>query len=752
MNKRFFILLVMLLSFIKLNAQDSLPPAFEIKTDTILTQNIGYSYWQMLEDKEGKWSVEQVNKLPLSAKFHKRDSAMAGKDIAANTNWVRYRLRNTMNRQAKISLDAYSEQDDFYVFDENGSSTHFLTGSLVPWPKKDGLKLSNYAPIIIDPGREVIIYDRAKNRNPGLPPTFQADIVNTEKVIQRDYVDYVQNSNQFYSLTDLQNIFLTGMLFIAIFFNLAFYFIVKEKEYLYFSLFLLALCITRFLNPVAIYLFFNNPPLGENVGYFNLGWSFILFFLIQFIRHFFKVSESYPRLSKFLLFLGVLYVIYNSVCEFIDPDYLLSVSQHLTLAMVEGLLVGITCFVIMIIFLLHLRKKGRFFKLIIAGGFPLMLCWGTLRSTGAIMTYANKEYGTPIPALLDYYWIIEIVAIACFLLFVSLVLFLRFNALRKENAQQSLDKERLAKEKEMERSQLIEQQKIELEIKVEERTAELKHSLEELRSTQKQLIQSEKMASLGELTAGIAHEIQNPLNFVNNFSEVNKELLVEMKDEMDNGNLEDAKAIANDVIDNEEKINHHGKRADAIVKGMLQHSRSSTGVKEPTNINALADEYLRLAYHGLRAKDKSFNATMKTEFDETIGNINIIPQDIGRVILNLITNAFYAVNEKKPPTPKGEKNTVQIDYEPTVTVSTKSVKSPSGDLGVILTVKDNGNGIPQKVLDKIFQPFFTTKPTGEGTGLGLSLSYDIVKAHGGDIQVETKEGEGSEFVIQIPST
>ena len=263
-------------------------------------------------------------------------------------------------------------------------------------------------------------------------------------------------------------------------------------------------------------------------------------------------------------------------------------------------------------------------------------------------------------------------------------------------------------------------------------------ALAELKSTQTQLIQSEKMASLGELTAGIAHEIQNPLNFVNNFSEVNTELIDEMKVEMDKGNIDDAKAIANDIKENEQKINHHGKRADAIVKGMLQHSRSSSGLKESTDINALADEYLRLAYHGLRAKDKSFNATMKTDYDESIGNINIIPQDIGRVILNLITNAFYVVDEKKK---SGLEN-----YEPTVSVSTKKNNGK-----VEIKVADNGNGIRQKVLDKIFQPFFTTKPTGQGTGLGLSLSYDIVKAHGGELKVETKEGEGSMFIILIPA-
>ena len=275
---------------------------------------------------------------------------------------------------------------------------------------------------------------------------------------------------------------------------------------------------------------------------------------------------------------------------------------------------------------------------------------------------------------------------------------------------------------------------------------ETEDTLSDLKTTQSQLIQSEKMASLGELTAGIAHEIQNPLNFVNNFSDVNKELLIEMNSEIEQGNLSEARTIARDIIENEEKINHHGKRAEAIVKNMLQHSRSSSGKKEATDINALADEYLRLAYHGLRARDKTFNATMKTDFDESIGNINIIPQDIGRVILNLINNAFYAVDEKKKKSGGS--------YEPVVTVSTKTVKPPQagGGLGVEIKVADNGNGIPQKVLDKIFQPFFTTKPTGQGTGLGLSLSYDIIKAHGGELKVETKEGEGSAFIINLSAS
>ena len=323
----------------------------------------------------------------------------------------------------------------------------------------------------------------------------------------------------------------------------------------------------------------------------------------------------------------------------------------------------------------------------------------------------------------------------------------------------------------------------ELNNEIREQKEKLEITIADLKSAQAQLIQSEKMASLGELTAGIAHEIQNPLNFVNNFSEVSTELVDEMNGEIATGNmqlatgnleqatinLQNATEIANDLKQNLEKINHHGKRAGDIVKGMLQHSRSSSGVKEPTDINALADEYLRLAYHGLRAKDKSFNATMITEYDESIGNINIIPQDMGRVILNLINNAFYASSavavakvDAAPLPPQGGGSDPDYKHVPTVWVSTKRINTPLGSqadrvLGtkfgggeVVIKVKDNGPGIPQKILDKIFQPFFTTKPTGQGTGLGLSLSYDIVKAHGGELKVETKEGEGSEFIIQLP--
>ncbi|RZJ64520.1 MAG: histidine kinase [Flavobacterium sp.] len=327
--------------------------------------------------------------------------------------------------------------------------------------------------------------------------------------------------------------------------------------------------------------------------------------------------------------------------------------------------------------------------------------------------------------------------------FVWMIVVLIFTSRQRK----ALAKERL-KAEEKEREHLITVKiKAELEIEVMERTAELirqkeelQHALNELKATQSQLVQSEKMASLGELTAGIAHEIQNPLNFVNNFSDVSRELIADILDERKKPNDERDDELVNemlsDIDQNLEKIANHGKRADNIVKGMLQHSRSTSGEKEPTDLNALADEYLRLAYHGLRAKDKSFNAELVTDFATDLPVVKVIPQDVGRVLLNLITNAFYATQERA----KSE----GVNFKPKVEISTSAVGNT-----VEIKVKDNGNGIPEAIKEKIFQPFFTTKPTGEGTGLGLSLAYDIAKVHGGSIAVDSQIGLGSTFVVSL---
>ena len=331
-----------------------------------------------------------------------------------------------------------------------------------------------------------------------------------------------------------------------------------------------------------------------------------------------------------------------------------------------------------------------------------------------------------------YKWwnLIETICLALQVIFFSWLLLHRFSDQRKQIAQ-------LAVEKERERNQLIEKQKKDLEQQVTERTTELTHSLQELKATQAQLIHSEKMASLGELTAGIAHEIQNPLNFVNNFSEINTELLKELKQELGKGDIQEVDLIISDVIENEQKITLHGKRADSIVKGMLQHSRANIGHKELTDLNVLTEEYLRLAYFGFKAKNKNFDTKIDTQFDTCIGPDTIVPQEIGRLLLNLFNNAFYSVWKKKEQY-KGA-------YDPTLKVSTEMMVDR-----LLITVQDNGFGIPPNLIDKIFQPFFTTKPTNEGTGLGLSLGYDIVKAHGGELIVESQEDGGAKFIISIP--
>jgi len=322
------------------------------------------------------------------------------------------------------------------------------------------------------------------------------------------------------------------------------------------------------------------------------------------------------------------------------------------------------------------------------------------------------------------------------------------------NQRKALEKERAKRQAEEAQNRIMAQLKVDLEKEVAQRTVELVKqkeelltTLDELRNTQTQLIQSEKMASLGELTAGIAHEIQNPLNFVNNFSEVSIELLDELKEallkDLADENQEEASDIISDLTQNLEKINFHGKRADGIVKSMLQHSRSSTGKKEETDVNVLADEYIRLSYHGLRAKDKTFNAAIETQLDPNLYHVKAVPQDLGRVLLNLFNNAFYAVSEKKQQL--GE------HFAPRVSLTTENVVDSNGKKAIRITILDNGQGIPSPILDKIYQPFFTTKPTGQGTGLGLSMSYDIItKVHGGELKVETQEGEYAKFIITIP--
>lgn len=415
----------------------------------------------------------------------------------------------------------------------------------------------------------------------------------------------------------------------------------------------------------------------------------------------------------------------------------------LTAKILSILLVSAVIFMI-----LHYRELNK--------GRQLVFAWLPLLLISLLMEGLEYFYPKFYDRWEDYF---------IFALFIAIIwgiaMWINNNKQRKALAREKLKS--LAREQEFKATQ---EMKIILERQVGERTSELtkqknelEKALEELKSTQAQLIHAEKMASLGELTAGIAHEIQNPLNFVNNFSEVSTELLDEMTEELQKGDMDEVQAIVQDIKLNLEKINHHGKRADAIVKGMLMHSRNNSEQKSTTDINALADEYLRLSYHGLRAKDKSFNATFQVDTASDLPLVNIVPQDIGRVFLNLINNAFYAVNQKA----KDFKLKGIEGYSPTVKITT-GLYSDQGKGYVVIKIADNGIGIPDAIRAKIFQPFFTTKPTGEGTGLGLSLSYDIIKAHGGNLEVgpnddlgqnddHTKMGilsKGTVFTITLP--
>ena len=528
-------------------------------------------------------------------------------------------------------------------------------------------------------------------------------------------------------LNGIHDSFIFGVLAFASLFFFFFFLIVKEKVYLYFSLYLMSLGIGRFNSNNEMFdVFFREYP-SFYYSTVNFIWFFPTFFLVYFIRHLLNTKYYLPRWDKFLYGFNYLYALNYLLLVIVTisggdlADFVWVANKY------EGLVL-VLC--VPISFLLSLKwfKSNKVLTWIVL---PIQSIW----SVFLVITHLSHDYSfktgiTPIDWLITNWYLFETILLSCLVIAFSWILLHRFVDLKKQIAQKEL-------EKEMERRRLIEKQKLELEEQVTKRTSELNQSLSDLKSTQAQLIQSEKMASLGELTAGIAHEIQNPLNFVNNFSEVNEELIDELQIELKSGRTDEAISISNNIKENEQKISHHGKRADAIVKGMLQHSRSGIGIKEPTDINTLASEYLRLSYHGLRAKEKSFHATMNTDYDRSIDNIPIVPQDIGRVLLNLYNNAFYAVSEKKLQIPEG--------YEPVVSVITRKLNGR-----VEILVKDNGNGIPQKLIGKIFQPFFTTKPAGEGTGLGLSLSYDIIKAHGGEIKVETKEGEFTEFLIQLP--
>lgn len=710
---------------LKVNGQNNLPPVFEIKTDTALEQTIDDKYWQILEDPSGKLTIDQVSSAAYSSKFHINTAKTKGYNYDVTTYWLRYRFKNTTNHPIKITLREGVAYAWLYIPKGNKRWDIKKTGALVPWSERDGLKRIQNLVINLKPGEETLFYERnIFDFRFYKPKTFELRIGFAERAIDKWYV----NNYKLY-LNNILGALSFGLLLMAMVINLMFYRVVKEKTYLYFSGFVLFYGLDLFLS--------FNSRLTAEFPFFSLLFRPIIlalafYSIMHFVRCFLDTKTYTPKWDKFLIFFSFLQIIPWFSQFIVSPS--LAYGNYLVvytlLFVIPVLYFPIILITIITYFWINKKSRIAIFA-ILPSAFWIGIAYSYIFIVSTLNNFDFKidtKLSEQISDLDNFanFFIFSWLAV-CF----SWILFKRFQDLQKNLLQTSIDRE-------VERNQLIEQQKVELENEVEARTAELKQSLIELRTTQQQLVQSEKLASLGELTAGIAHEIQNPLNFVNNFSEVSMELAVEMKQELGNGNTEEAAALAVDIEQNLQKIIHHGKRADGIVKNMLQHSRNNSAEKELTDINKLADEYFRLSYHGLRAKDKSFNAAMRSDFDPTLPKANVVSQDFGRVLLNLFNNAFYAVQQRKKN--EGE------SFKPEVKVSTKL----DGDF-IKIKVSDNGTGISDDVRGKILQPFFTTKPTGEGTGLGLSLSYDIItKGHGGKIEINSKEGEFTEFTITIP--
>ncbi|MCW5914721.1 MAG: hypothetical protein KIT66_08955 [Chitinophagaceae bacterium] len=703
----------------EINSRVPLPPPYIISADTATTKTqLPDSCWQMLTDSTGKMTLQEA----ISSDQFQNTSREI--DYHFKTYWIRYRIKNQMNKDVQIALWADNiSYSDFYVKTDDTNWQHFRSGGLVPYSKRNGLKSLRAILQTIAPGESIMVYqNNTYNYILDKPVRMSAGFSFEAVVSQARYAHYIMSINE---------TFILGLMLLTVAINLYFFIIVREKEFLYFALFFLfyGLVLGSHLDDVILR---NHPALLRYL--FLLMVPPMLFSLIHSVRYFLKTFIYFPKWDKELVALSFVQAIVIWFTDII-PSITHNASLNSIVRNINFSTVILIYASLLVAAFLSRKNRRKDIRLVIYGLAPFSF---TFLLSIVFALFKNSNYfNTRSEAFINFITesslinnVINRICLVWMFIIFAYVLLLRFSMLRKKYIQEKLDREQ-------ERSAMIEQQKVDLEKQVAERTNELQQSLEDLKSTQKQLIQSEKMASLGELTAGIAHEIQNPLNFVNNFSDINTELIGEADQEIDKGNVTEAKAILNDIKENEEKINHHGKRADAIVKSMLQHSRTSSGQKEPTDINALCDEYLRLAYHGMRAKDKSFNCETKTEFDSSLPKINVVPPDIGRVLLNLINNALFTVGDKSKQHLSG--------YEPTVTIRTKN----SGD-SIEIIVKDNGNGIPEKIKDKIFQPFFTTKPTGQGTGLGLSLSYDIIKTHGGEIRVNSKEGEGTEFIIQLP--
>ncbi|AQG82675.1 histidine kinase [Spirosoma montaniterrae] len=724
--------MTLLLWFVNLTAglaQTGWPPTVSIQTDSAYFP-FDTAHFQVFADSSHRLTFDEVRR---SNGF--RSGPNYDPDRQTHVYWLRMRVRNDRPTDLGVYYSNITgDYADIYWLDSASQWQHRRAGALLPQSElteHNGYRSSSRVFFRLKAGQETTIYQRAENVWWHMPPQYFKPQLETEAGLAKAVFRYYFANKGW--LIHWYNGVGVGVLLLAFGYNLLVYSSTKERVYLYFGLCLLFFVLDRDRNQTNAQtaLFSEYPYWLQFFGNFFFLAFFVCF--IQAIRRFVQPQVSLTRLDRLIVYtLNLTIVVYVAQIML----FWWAPQAALWLELVLEILVRVVYSLCIWLTYRQMRRQNSDARFVLIAIMPLAIWWLFTVVDKTFYTYFQVSLSRELPASFEY---AENMAFAWMIIFFSAALLNRYNLTRQQVARQAIEREQLEKE----RSRLIAEQNERLEQQVRERTAELQQSLETLKTTQNQLVQKEKLASLGELTAGIAHEIQNPLNFVNNFSEVSVELVNELEEEREKGNNRDESLeveLLGDIKQNLQKINQHGKRAGAIVRGMLEHSRASTGEPTPTDLNALADEYLRLAYHGLRAKDKTFSCQFFTDLDAALPSVSVVSQDVGRVLLNLYNNAFYAVQERATNTGPG------TAYQPTVWVSTRF---KSGTIKI--SVRDNGTGIPDVVKQKIFQPFFTTKPTGEGTGLGLSLSYDIItKRYGGELIVESHEGEGTEFVIKLP--
>ena len=654
----------------------------------------------VMEDPDGSLTIKDIVKGGDQYQFEPRGTPILNLGFTESVFWFQFDLQKTTDDPMILEF-ASPHLEDIRLYKINDGS--------VEWEKVSGYHIPIQDKLLKNHFQLFDIHDREGSYVVRIsPPTHPIPV----RV-------YAENDYEIKSMRQkLVFGFVIGFMFFVILSNLFFFYSLKNQLFLFYSgMAILYLSYAAFVMDGFIVYFVN----GMDIKFWfiqipSLGVILHILYSVAFM----ELKKYAPKVYKVMMIITAWFIFYF-LAKFFIPRYIIYAVNT-----INALISFFAMFYIGYITGKRGNRLGYYFAATYLIYFLLVLTEATyvqLGVPGYLAELSHVTWATLIEAFI-----------------LSYLLSKRFEWEKVEVEMAKNEAQQLLLEKTQENERIIREQNVMLESRVEERTEELRQSLEDLKATQSKLIQSEKLASLGELTAGIAHEIQNPLNFVNNFSDLNVELVGELKEYLEKGDTEEVNAILGDLQQNSEKINHHGKRADGIVKSMLEHSRASSGQSEKVNVNKLCDELTKLAYHGFRAKDKSFTGNYKLNLEENLPLVELVSQEMGRVILNLVGNALYIVNKKYHEL-EGEE---QLKYQPLVEVSTDSDED-----SIHILVKDNGSGIPEDIQEKIFQPFFTTKPTGEGTGLGLSLVYDIVKSSGGHISFNTSS-EGTTFKIELP--